>query len=166
MEAPGPGLARVGGGLGGEGGGSGRRKSEAAGVEMRRGGPRGDGPGREEERKGGRHGHTVGWHLRGEDGVLTRRFLARFKKLVYVSLPKKAEIRESVSVGASGLILGPFLEAHLCVYFTLAKRAAIAIKEEKQVERWHLQFMRQFYSSISNSVATHTKLAWLVPNSF
>ena len=79
MEAPGPGLARVGGGLGGEGGGSGRRKSEAAGVEMRRGRPRGDGPGREEERKGGRHGHTVGWHLRGEDGVLTRRFLARFK---------------------------------------------------------------------------------------
>ena len=57
LETPGPGLARVGGGLGGEGGGSGRRKSEAAGVEMRRGGPRGDGPGREEERKGGRHGH-------------------------------------------------------------------------------------------------------------
>jgi hypothetical protein len=55
LETPGP--ARVGGGLGGEGGGSGRRKSEAAGVEMRRGGPRGDRPGCEEERKGGHHGH-------------------------------------------------------------------------------------------------------------
>jgi hypothetical protein len=55
LEMPGP--ARVGGGLGGEGGGSGRRKSEAAGVEMRRGGPRGHRPGCEEERKGGHHGH-------------------------------------------------------------------------------------------------------------
>jgi hypothetical protein len=57
LETPSPGLAQVGGSLGGEGGGSGRRKSEAAGVEMRRGRPRGDRPGREEERKGGCHGH-------------------------------------------------------------------------------------------------------------
>lgn len=57
LEMTSPGLALVGGGLGGEGGWLGRRKSKAAGVEMKREGPRGDGPGHEEERKDRRHGH-------------------------------------------------------------------------------------------------------------
>jgi hypothetical protein len=59
-------------GWGGDGGGSGRRKSEAAGLEERRGGPRGDGdgdgPGREEERKGGRHSHGSSGGNGGDGG--------------------------------------------------------------------------------------------------